>query len=185
MTEIDQELRVARTRECNAQLSDPDRAIGDATIAQLTWPKAASLRILERNRARNSCATASKKGAQLWHEKQGAKVARVARSAHDKSDPTEAIREHLDVRAAIMEHDGGLPRQEAERQARAACRMYEYRLTDSPSWLVLIAPGCDLAEANHELLDRFPGRLRDVREYFFRESTSGRTAARANTWRLQ
>jgi hypothetical protein len=64
---------------------------------------------------------------------------------------------HLAERAAIQEHDGGLPRAEAERQARGAMRVYRYRLADAPpwapgeQWLTLLAPGCDLAEARRAL----------------------------------
>jgi len=65
-------------------------------------------------------------------------------SAHDR----EAIEEAIEERAAIREFDGGQTRDVAEREARAAMRVYRYRLADSPdTWLVMIAPGCNLAEA--------------------------------------
>ena len=77
-----------------------------------------------------------------------------------------AIREHLEERAAIMEYDGGLTRDQAETEAHKALRVFEYRLTDNPdAWLVLIAPGCDLDEARGSLQVRFEKRLIDVKEY--------------------
>jgi len=78
----------------------------------------------------------------------------------------EAIAEHLAERAAIQEYDGGLTREQAEIEARRTLRVYEYRLTDNPdTWLVLIAPGCDLAEAQRNLRARFGNRLIDAREH--------------------
>jgi len=66
------------------------------------------------------------------------------------------IDEAIDERAAIQEYDGGLPRPEAERQARAAMRVYRYRLDYNPGqWLIIIAPGCDLNEATRCCRNRF------------------------------
>jgi hypothetical protein len=77
--------------------------------------------------------------------------------------PDEAIREHLEERAAIQEYDGGLTRKQAETKARRNMRVYQYRLTDSPeSRLIMIAPGCDLEEARENLCKRFGDRLLDV-----------------------
>lgn len=67
-------------------------------------------------------------------------------TSEDRADIEEAIEE----RAAIQEFDGGLPRAEAERQARARMRVYQVRVaqrTGDPIWIVQIAPGCDLPEA--------------------------------------
>ena len=84
----------------------------------------------------------------------------------EESDHEESIHEHLEERAAIMEYDGGLTRDQAETEARKALRVFEYRLTDNPdAWLVLIAPGCDLDEASESLRVRFEKRLIDVKEY--------------------
>ena len=81
---------------------------------------------------------------------------------------TENVREHLEERAAIREHDGGEPREKAEAEARKALRVYEYRLSDygdKGPWLILLAPGCDLAEAERSLRNRFGvDRVLAVRE---------------------
>ena len=78
----------------------------------------------------------------------------------------ESIREAIEERAAIREFDGGESRQVAERKAAAGMRVYQYRLADKPdTWLTMLAPGCDLADARHSLVLRFgPERLIDVRE---------------------
>jgi hypothetical protein len=49
---------------------------------------------------------------------------------------------------------------------KSAMRVYHYRLTDKPgAWLTMLAPGCDLDEARHNLVLRFgPERLIEVRE---------------------
>jgi len=84
-------------------------------------------------------------------------------TADDHADVAEAIEE----RAAIQEYDGGLPRPEAERQARTAMRVYTYRLTDDPEqWLVMIAPGCELAEAKRSIRRQFGAeRVLEVRRH--------------------
>ena len=78
----------------------------------------------------------------------------------------EAIREAISERAAIREIDGGEDRATAEREAAAGMRVYQYRIADKPdTWLVMLAPGCDLDDARHSLTLRFgPERLIDVRE---------------------
>lgn len=85
-------------------------------------------------------------------------------------DLAENIREHIEERAAIREHCGGEPRKKAEAEARKALRVYEYRLTDNPNiWLILIAPGCDLSQAEQALKNRFGSdRVLMVREHDFR-----------------
>jgi len=82
-------------------------------------------------------------------------------------ETTEAIQEHLAERSAIMEYDGGLTREQAEAEAERTLRVYEYRLTDNPdSWLVLIAPGCDLEQATRTCHNKFGSdRVIEVRVY--------------------
>ncbi len=75
------------------------------------------------------------------------------------------IAEQLAERAAIQEFDGGLPRQRAEQAAIERLRVYEYRLTDSVDWLVLIAPGCSLEQAREACIVRFGSRLADIRPH--------------------
>ncbi len=73
-------------------------------------------------------------------------------------DLTENLREAFEERAAIREYCGHELRVEAEAKARAALRVYEYRLSDygdNGPWLILLAPGCDLAEAERSLRNRF------------------------------
>ena len=79
----------------------------------------------------------------------------------------DAVTEYLEERAAIMEYDGGLPREQAEAEARRALRVYEYRLVDNPdAWLVMIAPSCDLGQANMTCYNKFGSdRVIAVREY--------------------
>lgn len=74
--------------------------------------------------------------------------------------------EYLEERAPIMEYDGGLPREQAEKQARRALRVYEYRLTDNPeTWLAKIDPGSNLETATTYLHRRYGARLIEVREW--------------------
>lgn len=76
----------------------------------------------------------------------------------------ENAREHLEERAAIAEHDGELSRDEA--QTEAARRVFEYRITDNPRWLMLIAaPGEGLLEVQQSLRLRYRERLEAVRPY--------------------
>jgi hypothetical protein len=78
----------------------------------------------------------------------------------------QAVEEAIAERAAIREFDGGEPRAVAEREARSAMRVYQYRITDKPtSWLTLIAPGCRLDEARRLLARRFDSRLIEVIEH--------------------
>lgn len=63
----------------------------------------------------------------------------------------EAIEERVAERAAIMEHDGGLPRVVAEQEARTAMRVFRVRVAmgsgEPDRDVVMLAPNCDLAEA--------------------------------------
>lgn len=78
----------------------------------------------------------------------------TANGTHEPPPLTEAERadlhEALEERAAIMEFDGGLPRVEAEQEARRLVRAYRVQVAmpgAAPKWAAMIAPGCDLHEA--------------------------------------
>lgn len=70
-----------------------------------------------------------------------------------------AIAEAVTERAAIREFDGGEPRPVAEREARAAMRVYRALIAmdgGRPArWVTLIAPGCDLEQARHTVAGQF------------------------------
>lgn len=71
-------------------------------------------------------------------------------------DDNTAIAEAIEERAAIREFEAGEGRQEADQAAKAAMRVYRYRLTDNPDlWRTLIAPGADLPEARRTLQHQF------------------------------
>lgn len=101
------------------------------------------------------------------------KVSKVSKSPLDipgysqEVEYQEAIREHLAERAAIMEFDGGLTKEQAEAEAQRALRVYEYRLAEGPdTWLVMITPGCDLGQATRACHNTFgTDRVLEVREY--------------------
>ncbi|QVL48766.1 MAG: hypothetical protein KFB96_25005 [Thiocapsa sp.] len=66
------------------------------------------------------------------------------------------IREAINERAAIIEYDAGATRTAAGDNARSVMRVYRYRLVEHPTtWLALIAPGLDPAEAHRNLVLRF------------------------------
>lgn len=97
---------------------------------------------------------------------EASRTSRTSRTETGNTQQDDPIAEHLAERAAIQEYDGGLTRKQAEDEARRALRVFEYRLTDNPdSWLVLIAPGCDLDEARESLRERFGNRLLDTRKH--------------------
>jgi hypothetical protein len=78
----------------------------------------------------------------------------------------ESLEEAIAERAAVREHDGGETREVANREASSVMRAFRYLLTDKPrTWLTLICPNCDLAEARHHLELRFGPRLLDVVEH--------------------
>lgn len=81
-----------------------------------------------------------------------------------ETDCQRNIQEAIEERAAIQEYDGRLSRQEAEKQARSAMRIYQYKLADYPRWLVMLAPNTDLKEAKCVLKNRFGDRLINVKE---------------------
>lgn len=89
MTENTKSCAVAFPSKRNAQLSPLECATDHATDAQPTGLKAAALRIIERNKARNTCATDDEKTAQLCTEKTGSKVARVAQENGELSQADE------------------------------------------------------------------------------------------------
>lgn len=82
------------------------------------------------------------------------------------SDEQADIEEAIEERSAIREFDGGEDRQIAE--ARAASGMKVFRLLVAMGegqvdrWLTMLAPGCDLAEAERVAHQKFPGRVRAV-----------------------
>lgn len=82
----------------------------------------------------------------------------------------EAIQEAIDERAAIREFEGGEPRATAEREARAAMRVYRVRVamgTGEPDrWVTMLAPGCELHEAETVARGQFgAARVLEVHEY--------------------
>lgn len=74
-------------------------------------------------------------------------------------DEQAAITERVEERAAIQTHDGGLLPAVAETQARTAMRVYRVQVAmgpgESPRWMTLLAPGCDLVEATTVAEDQF------------------------------
>lgn len=84
------------------------------------------------------------------------------------------IWEHLEERAGIQEHDGGLSRPEAEREARRNLRVFKYRLTDNPDGeLVFISPGSSLEQATARLRRQFgEDRVIEVRTHYSGDTTN-------------
>jgi hypothetical protein len=83
-------------------------------------------------------------------------------TAAETADIEEAVQE----RAAIREFDAGEDRATAETQASSAMRVYRLLIAmdagQEPRWVTMLAPGCDLAEAERTAFIRFPGRVRAV-----------------------
>lgn len=137
--------------------------------------KALADMVIARNDPSNRRATDLEKDAQLEPVSGGEKLRglEIVETAWQPTEAelSEAVREVYEERAAIQEYDGGLSRKEVETEARAAMRVYEYRLTDNGldgPWLILLAPGCDLLEAEHSLKNRFGvDRVLGVRERGF------------------
>lgn len=73
----------------------------------------------------------------------------------ERADVAEALAE----RAAIREYEGGEPRPVAEAAARSAMRVYRLRVRmgagQPDASVILLAPGCDLAEATRAAHLRF------------------------------
>jgi hypothetical protein len=81
------------------------------------------------------------------------------------------IRDSIEERAAIMEFDGGLSRQDADVAATNAMRVYCYRVTDKPdSELVTLKPNVELTEATQELKERYGDRLLSVTPMNFNQT---------------
>lgn len=82
-------------------------------------------------------------------------------------DDRAEIQEAIEERAAIQEFDGGLPRAEAERQARIRMRAYHVHVAQRQAaaiWLVILAPGCELPEARAAAARQFGAeRVLDIR----------------------
>ena len=133
--------------------------------------KALAHRVLNRNKECNTDATKSKKPCNKWGVSDRLNVAsKLTNNATTKLTGYDRknIQEHLEERAAIQEIDGGLSRQEAEKQARSNMKIYRYQLSDCPgSWLVVIMPGYDINEARESLTTRFQKRLIKVKKYAF------------------
>ncbi|MDH5325331.1 MAG: hypothetical protein OEZ68_02370 [Gammaproteobacteria bacterium] len=76
----------------------------------------------------------------------------------------ENIREAVEERAAILEFEANIPRKDAEKQARLAIKVYEYRLNTSPeTWLKMVAPGCNLEDARQFCFNTFGNELLEIR----------------------
>lgn len=73
------------------------------------------------------------------------------------------IEEAIAERAAIREHDGGEDRTTAEAQAVSAMRVYRLLVAMDegiePRWVTMLAPGCDLDEAERTASLKFGARL--------------------------
>lgn len=134
--------------------------------------KALADMVIARNDPSNQRATDLEKDVQLEPVSGGEKLRglEIVETAWQPTEAelSEAVREVYEERAAIREYDGHESRKEAEAKAREAMRVYEYRLTDNGPdgpWLILLAPGCNLLEAECSLKNRFgDDRVQDVRE---------------------
>jgi hypothetical protein len=80
------------------------------------------------------------------------------RERQTEIEAAESIGEHLAERAAIMEFDGGLPREQAEVEARRISNVYRFRLHGNEGGGTYITSG-DLEAARAALLQRYGSRL--------------------------
>lgn len=75
----------------------------------------------------------------------------------------EAIKEAIEERAAIRQHDGGEDRATAEKQAASAMRVYRLLVAmgegEDTRWITMLAPNTDLAEAERTARLKFGTRL--------------------------
>ncbi|MDQ3196655.1 MAG: hypothetical protein M3Q32_09945 [Pseudomonadota bacterium] len=136
-------LRVARPGECNTQQTGSECATASATTVEQTSLKALSLLALERNKRRNKSATRGEITMQQTTLKNAPFVACETSTENAEqsqvviADAYEYRREDASLgsinencaevfseRAAIMEYDGGLSREEAEAAARDATEKY-------------------------------------------------------------
>lgn len=87
-------------------------------------------------------------------------------SVSNYSDRISEINNHIEAaeeRAAIMEYDGGLSRQEAERHAiERHLRPYYFKTSDSVNGGVYLSKCATLDEAIKALKDRFGDKLEEV-----------------------
>lgn len=83
---------------------------------------------------------------------------------YDDFDFTD-IEEWYNERAGILEFEADMPRARAESHTRTALRVYTYKITDSPRWLFIIAPGCELKEVEFLLREKFRERFIMVKRY--------------------
>lgn len=91
----------------------------------------------------------------------------------------DGIREALEERSAIREHDGGESRGLAEQRARDGMRVYRVLVRMDPGtpdrWATLLAPGCDLPEATAAACNRFgAARVLEVKERLYPHPASQR-----------
>ncbi|CAA9892676.1 hypothetical protein METHB2_790010 [Candidatus Methylobacter favarea] len=78
----------------------------------------------------------------------------------------ENIKEVIEERSAIMQFEAGLPKAEAEKEAKSAIKVYHYRTSEKPDVdLVVIMPNTNLAEAESSLKRRFGSTFISVNEY--------------------
>jgi hypothetical protein len=79
------------------------------------------------------------------------------------TEERESIEEAIEERAGILEHDADMSRPEAEAQAASAMRVYRLLVSmgegEEDRWVVMLAPGCDLAEAERGARLKFGSRL--------------------------
>ena len=83
---------------------------------------------------------------------------RTLRTKPDEAEHKEAIAEHLAERAAIMEYAAGLPREQAEAEARRITHAYRYRLHGDEGGGIYITSS-NLQAARAALLKRYGSRL--------------------------
>ena len=114
---------------------------------------------------------------------------------HPPAPPTLTTEEQADIaeavseRAAIREYDGGEDRATAEAQAVSAMRVYRLLIAmgegEEPKWVTMLAPGCDLAEAERTANLKFPGRVKAVIPNAAAKPTAGPSGPRqAHQWGL-
>ncbi len=118
----------------------------------------------ERNRAteRVSSATDSATSAQLTSLKALANKVLARNQARNQSATEPEKTRNFSTQKECQKLRMVAAMDEADSVGRA--RVFEYRLTDGPRWLVMLAPGYDLSEAERSLRDRFGERFVSVRE---------------------
>lgn len=99
------------------------------------------------------------------------------------------IAEAVEERAAIREFDAGEDRATAEAQAVSSMRVYRLLVSmgegQADRWLTMLAPGCDLAEAERTARLKFGSRLLAVIPNAATKPTAGPSGPRqAHQWGL-